>query len=240
MKGRALLVFIVTLPVQAQLATVPFTGCKSDGQVGPMEAPAGAPVALPISPDAAQRLAYYKAAIGPVALGPRGWHCFGTYGSSGATLYVSPGTVDGKNLFAPDWHGFTGPAIQISLSDGGTSGRFEVARIIARVFPAHRAFADQVIAEGFEDSKSFPFGPWPADKLTYKGGDIVEYDTPANSDGLGTASRLAKNADPIRGVAIVTGPETGLIHLSIRLPEEMSKLAPIIVQQTEREAAEAK
>lgn len=203
-----------------------------------MDAPAGANVALPIPADAAQRLAYYKAFIGPAVLGPRAWYCFGTYGSAGVSLYLSPSPIDAKALFSTDGHGFTGPAIQISLSDGGTSGRFEVARVIARVFPVHRAFADQVIAEGFGDPGCFPFGPWPADKLTYKSDDIVEYETPANTDGLGTDSRLTKNASPIRGVAIVTGPETALVHLSLRLPESMTALVPVIIGQTEREASQ--
>ena len=49
--------------------------------------------------------------------------------------WIAPNSLKHKN-----WKGFTGPAIQLSASDGGTSGRFEVARVVARVFPAHRDY----------------------------------------------------------------------------------------------------
>ena len=45
-------------------AEVPFVGCKSDGQVGPQDAPIGKPKAIAISPQLAQRVAYYKASDG--------------------------------------------------------------------------------------------------------------------------------------------------------------------------------
>jgi hypothetical protein len=77
-----------------------------------------------------------------------------------------------------------------------------------------------VIALGIEPASDFPFGPYPNDKLTYKNKETVEYETPAHTDGLGTASRLQKNADPIRGAAILVGPDTDLLSLSVRLPHE--------------------
>jgi hypothetical protein len=67
---------------------------------------------------------------------------------------------------------------------------------IARVFPAHRAFVRKVIAEGIEPTSDFPFGPYPNDKLTYKNKEMVEYETPAHKDGLGTQSRLQKSYWP--------------------------------------------
>ncbi|HVN17333.1 MAG TPA: hypothetical protein VMU05_01125 [Dongiaceae bacterium] len=95
---------------------------------------------MAISAGAAERLAYYKAEYGVGVLAPRGWHCFGTYGSNGATLYVSPDPINAADLLSTSWKGFAGPAIQISVAEGGTSGRFEVAKTIARVFPKHKAF----------------------------------------------------------------------------------------------------
>jgi hypothetical protein len=95
-----------------------------------------------------------------------------------------------------------GPAIQFATDVGGTSGRFKVARIVARVFPAHRAFVRDVIAEGIDPASDFPLGSYPNDKLTYKNNETVEYETPAHTDGLGTQSWLQENDDPIRGVAI--------------------------------------
>ena len=217
-------------------SVVPFVGCKSDGQVGPIEAPKGKSKVLPIAAGSAQRLAYYKAEDGPGVLAPRGWHCFGTYGSSGSNLYVSLQPMDAESLFSTSWKGFTGSVIQISVESGGTSGRFGVARTIARVFPAHRDFVRNVIAEGIEPASDFPFGPYPNDKLNYKNKETVEYETPANKDGLGTDSRLRKNADPIRGVAILVGQEPSLHFLAMRLPNEMNGLTSAIVEQVEREA----
>jgi hypothetical protein len=234
--ARSLILFLLFVPVWAQTAAVPFVGCKSDGQAGPIDAPTKTSQVVPISEDAAQRLAFYKAANGFGTLAPRDWYCFGTYGSAGASLYISPEPITRAALFSTDWTGFAGPAIQISLTDGGTSGRFQVAKVIARVFPAHRAFADRVIAEGFEDASTFLFGPWSADKLTYRSGEVVEFQTPANAEGLGTNSRLNKNSNPINGVAILTGPEIGLFQLSMRLPEGLGDLTRTIIQQAEREA----
>jgi hypothetical protein len=218
-------------------SVVPFVGCKSDGQVGPLEAPKGKSKVFSIGKEKAQRLAYYKAEEGVGVLAPRGWFCFGTYGSNGSNLYVGPQPMDADTLISSSWKGFTGPAVQMSVESGGTSGRFRVARTIARVFPAHKAFVRQVIAEGIDPASDFPFGPYPNDKLVYKNKEMVEYETPANTDGLGTASRLQKNADPIRGAAILVEPETDLLSLSVRLPHEMDDLTPVIIQQVELEAA---
>jgi hypothetical protein len=115
-------------------------------------------------------------------------------------LYVSPSPIRGEDvLFGGKWKGFTGPVVQLSMSGGDTSGRFSVARMIARVFPAHRTFMRNVIDEGIEPATSFPSGPYPKDKLTYRSKELVEYETPPDTDGLVTQSRLLKNGDPIRG-----------------------------------------
>lgn len=215
--------------------TVPFVGCASDGQVGPLKAPSGKGLPVAISAGMAKRLAYYKAEDGPGVLAPRGWHCFSTYGSNGASLFVGPDPIDSKTLFSLDWKGFTGPAVQISVSSGGTSGRFQVAKVIARVFPAYNTFAQNVIAEGIEPASDFPFGPYPGDKLTYHGKNVVEFETPANAQGLGTDSRLQMNASPIEGVAIIAGADTDLVQLSARIPTNDSDLIPYMVTQAESE-----
>ncbi|HWJ48062.1 MAG TPA: hypothetical protein VNS62_10435 [Candidatus Udaeobacter sp.] len=192
---------------------------------------------MAIPAEVAQRLAYYKAQEGVGVLAPKGWRCIETYGSNGATLYVSPDAINAADLFSASWKGFSGPVIQISSVDGDTSGLFEVAKTIARVFPAHRAFVEGVIAEGIEPASSFPYGPYPADTLRYRRENIVEFRTPAQTEGLGTASRLQKNDSPICGVAILFGEEPKLLQLSVRLPSETSDLAQLIVEQTEPEAA---
>ena len=239
-QSAVFLAFTFCLPsVSAQernvekLAPVPFVGCKSDGQQGPQDAPAAAGV-VEVEAGSASKLAYYDSQNGPGVLAPRGWYCFGTYGSAGSHLFVSPEPVPQKSLFSSDWKGFTGPAIQADSMSGGTSGRFGVARIIARVFPAYQEFARQVIAEGFEPAANFPFGPYPNDQLIYKSDHVVEYRTPPQTDGLGTASWLQKNDDGIGGVAILKGPETYLVKLTLRLPADQRGLESPIIDQFEK------
>ncbi len=228
---------------QGTVARVPFVGCRSDGQLGPQKAPSGKSKVVPIDAKTATRLAYYKAHEGYGVLAPRGWSCFGTYGSSGETLYVTADPIRGADLMSPKWKGFAGPVIQASFEYGGTSGRFGVAEMIARVFPKHNAFVQQVINEdrdlGITPADSFPSSPYPQDGLNYKSNEIVEYETPAETEGLGTQSRLLKNADPIRGVAILVGETPDLAYLAVRLSPGMDDLAPFIFQQAERDGAKA-
>ncbi len=224
-------------PSPSAAVMVPFVGCASDGQAGPQAAPTSKSLAVAIPAALAQRLAYYKSEYGPGVLAPRGWNCFANYGSDGGNLFVSPDPINTSDLFSMNWKGFTGQVIEISEMVGGTSGRFEVAKVIARVFPAYKAFAQNVIAEGLEPASDFPFGPYPADKLTYRGKSIVEFETAANSDGLGTDSRLQKNASPIGGVAIIAGPDNDLVQLSTRVPANDSDLIGAMVGQAEKEAA---
>ena len=220
-------------------ASVPFIGCRGTGQAGPTSAPNGKRVFLPITAEAAHQLAYYKAAEGAGVLAPRGWFCSCVYGSNGYVLYVSPQQIITAQLYSTTWNGFTGPVIEIAGESGDTSGRFGVARAIARVFPAHRAFVEKVIKEGMEPASSFPFGPYPKDKLVYRSNEIVEYETPANTDGLGTNPKLKKNANSINGVAILTGQTPDLLLLSVRLSPNQDDLKSTIIQQVEREAMHA-
>ncbi len=224
-------------PAPSAAVTVPFVGCASDGQAGPQAAPKGQSLAVAIPAAMAQRLAYYKSGYGPGVLAPRGWNCFSNYGSDGSNLFVSPDPINTSDLSSMDWKGFTGQVIEVSEMDGGTSGRFEVAKVIARVFPAYKTFAQNVIAEGLEPASDFPFGPYPSDKLTYRGKNIVEFETPADAQGLGTDSRLQANASPIDGVAIISGKYTDLVQLSARVPVSDADLIPAMVGQAEKEAA---
>lgn len=212
---------------------LPFVGCPSDGQMGPLKAPMGQSALASISAEVASRLAYYKADDGPGVLAPRGWHCFLAYGSSGETLYVSQDPIDTKGVFLSDWKGLNGDVVQASISYGGTSGRFQVAKIVARVFPEYKAFVGDVIAEGIETAADFPVGPYPNDKLRYISNRVVEFETPAESEGLGTDSRLQKSRYPIRGVAILFGEEPDLAQLSVRLSK--TDLIPPIIKSFETE-----
>ena len=217
--------------VPTSVVMVPFVGCASDGQAGPKAAPTRASQSAVVPVAMAQRLTFYEAKYGYGVLAPSGWHCFSTYGSNGISLFVSPDPIDSKALLSLDWKGFTGQVVQISYISCETSGRFEVAKKIARVFPAYKTFAQSVIAEGIEPASDFPFGPYSSDKLTYRGDRGAEFETPANTQGLGTDSRLQANASPIDGVAIITDGVTDLIQVTVRLSAR--DLIPVIVRQVE-------
>jgi hypothetical protein len=237
---------LIAAPSSAQktesLVIVPFVGCPADGQVGPEPAPHGQPKHFTIPQSAAARLAWYEYRGDPGqigALGPRGWNCFATIGSNGMNLYIAPEPLSSaKVLEHKNWHGFTGPAIQLSAILGGTSGRFGVAQIAARVFPHYRPFAKKVIAEGLEPASDFHFGPFPTDKLTYKSNHLVEFITPSNTAGLGTESWIAKGPGPITGFAWIGGEDTDVLLLNMRLPPALASIGPVIIAQAEREAAQ--
>jgi hypothetical protein len=216
--------------------SVAFKGCASDGQTGPVEAPKGKSISPPNNAETASQLAFYKSAFGVGVLAPRSWYCFGTYGSGGDALYISPQPIDTENLLSTNWIGLTGPAIEISQRYGDISGRFSVAEIIARVFPAYKAFVTGVMAEDLP-SPSFTFAPYPRDTLTYKSKTVVEYKTLANADGLGTHSQLKKNGHQIMGVAILVGQTPNALLLSVRLPPDLTGLTSAIIRQVERDAA---
>ena len=223
------------------LATIPFVGCPADGQLGPEPAPHGQPRHLAIPQGASERLAWYEfdGDAGQIGiLAPRRWNCFATIGSDGLVLYVSPEHLAAaKVLEHKHWRGFNGPAIQLSAMEGGTSGRFDVAQVAARVFPHFHWFVKKVIAEDIEPASDFHFGPFPADKLTYRSNHLVEFTTPGNSVGLGTQSWLLKGPGDISGFAWIGGEDTNLLQLNMRLPPALARLGPIIIQQAEGELA---
>jgi hypothetical protein len=231
--SRAALVAAVLLtPFAAQAAqTVPFVGCPSDGQQGPVAAPKGQPKAVSIDPAAAKGLAWYQARYSAGALAPRGWKCFSFYGSSGVTLTIAPsGKLDDTS------QPIVGPAVTLADDSGGTSGRFEVAKVAARVFAGpEKAFVASVIAEGIEPKANFPAGPYPADKLTYKTPTLVAFATPAGKDGLGAAAGLGASPLPVVGLAKLVGPADGpdLYLLAVRLPAAQADLAAAIVAAAE-------
>ena len=222
----ALLAGLLLMASPALATRVPFVGCRSDGQTGPQRAPQRR--ATPnLPPAAAAKLAFYAMANGPAVLGPRGWRCFGAYGSNGATLLLAPQPLDFlRTVQGPP---IEGPAIQLSNSIGETSGRFEIAAIAAHVFPEARRFVAQVEAEGL--GGPYPRGPFPADRITRRGPYRVLYTTPPNADGLGTRSHLARDPLPVDGIAIFD-PKNGvsLTQLAARLPPPLRPLVAEILK----------
>jgi hypothetical protein len=228
----AALALAAAAPASAAQQKVPFVGCAGKGIADLSAAPTGGPKAVAVAAATASPLAYYQSAEGLGALAPKGWKCFSFSGTSGASLVIAA-TEDPSAAFdAP----LTGNAVVLTNYVGDTSGRFAVAQYAARLFPqVEKSFIARVIAEGIEPKESFPFGPYPADKLTYKTQRLVEFVTPANSDGLGDSSLLAKNASPISGMAKIVdsadGPQFYL--LTVRLPADQAALAAAIVEAGE-------
>jgi hypothetical protein len=232
--GRRLAILLVAA-VCAPAATVPFVGCFGEGQLA-SSAPQGSPTSLSISLSVAAKLAHYDDGQQQV-LAPRGWNCYARFGSGGFTLYVSPQPIDPQKLFSAKWTGFSGPVVILDHIFGDTSGAWDVAKVIAHVFPKHLEFTRKVMAGNYLPASEFPTGPYPADRLKYKSAEMVEFETPAGADGLGTIDD-PKNSMAVRGAAQLIGDETpDLLLLTVRLPPELGDLAPVIIQQFERSFA---
>ena len=94
---------------------VPVVSCAADGQQGPIAADANPGTAPPIPASVARQLAYYAfSSLGVYA--PRGWHCFGLYGSNGTQLIVTPERHSGSDLLAVHNPRLSGPAIQVFIA----------------------------------------------------------------------------------------------------------------------------
>lgn len=198
--------------------------------LGPVEAPQGTALQLPIPAAAAARLACYKSMADIGVLAPRGWHCYFTYGSGGYSLLVSPDPID-------QVRDLPGAGIDLTFHNGMNSGRIEVAEVIARMFPSRLGFVTEVRALHELPESAFPVGPFAADRLTRRGQKVVEFMTSAGTDGLGTRSRLSKvSGGAISGVAILEEDVPNVLQLSLRLPAGMEALTALVVAQTEREA----
>lgn len=213
-------------------AEIPFVGCPLEGQAGHRDPPSGSPVTVPISADTARQLAWYQAAFDVGVLAPRGWHCRGSYGSSGTGLVVRPQLDD------------SGLGVSLGVTHGYTFGRFSVAEMIARLFPSRIAWAEKV--RSAYGQAPLPAGPYPADRLLYRDSSLAEYETPPRAEGLGTTPGVGKSHRPTRGIVMLTDSlnqkdrTPNMVRLAIRLPREHAALGPVIIRETARWANLAK
>jgi hypothetical protein len=213
---------------------LPVVGCPSDGQMGPLPAPANGKKAFMLEPAVASQLAYYRTSNMAV-LAPRGWHCIRLYGSSGDALYVTPAKYALDQISGRDFKGISGPAVQLSYTFGGTSGRFAAAKVIAQVFPQQEKFVRDVIAEGIEPSSNFHFGPDPGDKITRLSKYAVEFETQGKAGLGGESWVLPEEGAPIRGLVILENDDNDILTLSIKLQKNGPDLADPIIRRTEEE-----
>jgi hypothetical protein len=209
---------------------VPFVGCAQDGAYGPGEAPTGTDKVVQLDAATASKLAYYADTLHGV-LGPRGWACFGTAGSSESTLYVAPPPLGRADVINPDGSGLNGPVVELYESSSG----YDVSRYITRVFPAHQAFAQGWINESREPASEFPTGVPATDRVTALGNEVVEYETPPNTDGLGVSERLKPSEDPVVGTVLLRGQTSAVVFTAVRLAPDLRDLAPAIMGQMERD-----
>jgi|SRR5271165_1401156 len=134
--------------------TLPFVGCTTYGQSEKYPPPAKPKRVVELPPHAAQKLAYYESAIGPGVLAPRDWSCECLWGSSGTLFRITPQPIARTKLE------IGGAGIVVVDSDGATSGRYEIAEVIARIFPEHWAWARRTL-DGVDDAGNVRYGPIP-------------------------------------------------------------------------------
>lgn len=204
---------------------VPFVGCKSDGQMGPLDPPKDDGKAPRLPAPVAAQLAWYVGTSTGGVLAPRGWRCFELYGSNGSVLMVAPKGF-GRDPFTAM---LAGPAVELNNSLGMTSGRFQAAKLAARLFPKRKAFVESVIGEEIESRRSYPYGPFPSDRVERLTRDAIAYTTPPGTRGVGTMGRMVKSQDPIHGL-VWMDDDNDATQLAVRLPRRQDGLARAIVE----------
>src|SRR5208282_4412796 len=165
---------------------------------------------------------------------PQRRRCFGLYGSDADILFVTPDPHGFDDLRA-DAPKLQGPVVVIARHSGETTGRFEVAAVAARLFPAARHFVRKVIAENIVAASHFHFAPYKTDTVRRLSSTVAEFVTPPNREGLGTSGRIAANDQPVAGVAIWL-PDQGndLVMTLVRLDPHLRREVRTILTQTER------
>jgi hypothetical protein len=226
------LIMAISSRGQNAAQSLPFVGCVSYGMTEKVEAPKGVSVRRSISRRDAGMLAYYKSAeIGLVA--PRGWNCEGYSDSSGWGMFLSPDPIKGE----PRWPNFKGPAIDLQHISGETGfGSLQIAEAISMAFPTFRAWAMRTLAADAD----LPRGPYPTDHLRHRSSRVVEFETSPQLKGFSNDfSRFVPNDKPTFGAAILIGnPPKHLLVLSIRLPDELQSLLPLIIEDIEQHRGE--
>ncbi len=213
--------------------TPPAVGCAEEGMTGPIPAPTTIEHVPTIVPWAADRLAYYASSdLGVLA--PRGWHCYGGNGSEGEVLIVTPGPIGPENFQSVADKGVRGPAVEVEQTLGSTSGRFEVAQVIARLFPDYQRFVVNVVKEGLMPASDFPPGPYPNDMLVQRSPTDVWFRTPGGATGMGTQSILDKGQRPITGAAMLSPSTMNLAEVIFKLPKADTDLDWAIITEWEQ------
>jgi len=209
---------------------VPAFGCPANDQSGPASLQTGETMPAPVEQRVAEQIAYYRAENSPGIFAPKGWSCRAWNGSNGSVLVVTPKRIEPPYFPLPT---ITGAGVMIESSDGGSSGRFHVAIVAARLFPLLGGeFITRVRQEHLISDSLFDVVPYPADRLEYLSDRFVEYTTPAHTAGLGTDGMFEESDLPVMGLTIVNlaADVNTLTEVRVRLPAGLNAVAQAIVQ----------
>jgi hypothetical protein len=139
----------------------------------------------------------------------------------------------GTDKGEPRWPNFEGPAIDLRHINGENGfGQLQIAEAVLRVFPTFHTWA----VRNTEDLDThLRRGPYPTDRLRYRSSRVVQFETPPRTKGFSNDfSRIVSNDKPTFGVAILMGdPPDNLLVLSIRLPNGLQSLLPLITNDIE-------
>ena len=167
-------------------------------------------VQVRIPPRLANKLAYYKGPLFKVVLAPRGWTCNQYAGTGASTFLIAP---DGAGVLRAEQ--YPGPQIAVRVAIGATSGRFEVAKISARLFSILSDFIERVRGEKLDEISDEPF---PGDTYYYLSPTVVKWDAQPTGDG-------------VVGLAYLSGhkAEPTLTLMQVRLGADSQELVPAIL-----------
>lgn len=204
--------------------------CPANEQAGSARLQAAEPMSAPVAPQLAGQIVYYRAEHNPGVFAPKGWSCRAWDGLNGSILIVTPKRIEPPYFPLPK---ITGPAVTIETSDATGSGRFHVAIVAAQLFPLIGSdFIARVRQEHLISDSAFDAEVFPDDRLTYLSDRLVQYTTPSNRAGVGTAGVLEVSDLPVKGLAILNlqAETNALIEVRIRLAPGMNGVAGAVVQ----------
>jgi hypothetical protein len=204
--------------------------CPANDQTGPARLQAAETMSAPVALPLAGQLAYYRAEHNPGVYAPKGWSCRAWDGSNGSILVVTPKRIEPPYFPLPQ---VTGPGVMIETADAASSGRFHVAIVAAQLFPLiGNEFITRVRQEHLISDASFDAESYPDDRLTYLSDRLVQYTTPPNRAGLGTAGMFQVSDLPVRGLSILNleSETNSSIEVRVRLPAGLNGVAEAIVQ----------
>ncbi len=204
--------------------------CPANDQTAGARPVAADTMSAPVAPATAGQIAYYRAEHSPGVYAPKGWSCRAWDGLNGSALVVTPKRIEPPYFPLPR---ITGPAVMIEASDAAGPGRFHVAIMAAQLFPLIGSeFIARVRQEHLISDSSFDAEAYPDDRLTYLSDRLVQYATPPNRAGLGTAGMLEVSDLPVRGLAILNleSEANSLIEVRVRLPPALNAVTEAVVQ----------